>query len=175
MTLKHYVARWLQRSALLRWMLSLAVKLFIPRNHIGAVGVIFNAAGQVLLVEHVFRPYQAWGLPGGWVDRGENPAQTIEREVKEELNLRIEVKKLLFCESQGGHDQTTAPLSIGLAYYCRLTDESALPDIEQARNGFEVLSTRWVYPEQIEWLLLPLQQRAIILGQQEFDREQFVT
>jgi 8-oxo-dGTP pyrophosphatase MutT (NUDIX family) len=114
-------------------MLSLGVQLLTPRHHIGAVGVIFNDAGQVLMVEHVFRPYHAWGLPGGWVNRGENPAQTIQREVKEELNLTI--------------------------------------DIEQARSGYEVLSTRWVDPEQIEWRLLPLQQRAIILGKQEFDRE----
>jgi ADP-ribose pyrophosphatase YjhB (NUDIX family) len=171
MTIKHHLASWLQRSALLRWMLSLGVQLLTPRHHIGAVGVIFNDAGQVLMVEHVFRPYHAWGLPGGWVNRGENPAQTIQREVKEELNLTIQVKKLLFCESQGGHGQTIAPLSLGLAYYCRQADERALPDIEQARSGYEVLSTRWVDPEQIEWRLLPLQQRAIILGKQEFDRE----
>ena len=70
---------------------------------VGAVGAIFNHAGQVLMVEHVFRPDYVWGLPGGWVNRGENPAYTIEREVKEELNLTVEVKKLLICEPQGGN------------------------------------------------------------------------
>ena len=69
------------------------VKLFAPKNHIGAVAAIFNEAGQVLLVEHVFRPYYSWGLPGGWVNKGESPAHTIKREVEEELNLKIQVKK----------------------------------------------------------------------------------
>ena len=172
---KRRLAHWLQVFAPLRWALELGVKLMAPQNHVGAVGAIFNEAGQVLLVEHVFRLDYPWGLPGGWVNRGENPAYTVQREIKEELNLTIEVKKLLLCEPQGGGKHRSTPPGLGLAYYCRASDDDiSLRSIEQARNSFEILSACWVCPEQIEWRLLPLQHKAIILGKQEFDSEHLV-
>ncbi len=170
MLTKQNLANWLQRFFLLRWILYVGVKLFSPKNHVGAVAAIFNNSGQVLLVEHVFRPYYSWGLPGGWVNKGENPAYAIQREVEEELNLKIKVKKLLLCEPQGD-DQSIAPIGLGLAYYCRLTGDGSLAQIEKAHYAFEILSARWVNPEEIEWDLISLQQRAILLGKQEFDRE----
>lgn len=170
---KRRLARWLQIVTPLRWGLGLGVKLIAPKNHVGAVGAIFNNTGQVLMVEHVFRPDYAWGLPGGWVNRGENPAYTIQREVTEELNLTIEVRKLLVCEPQGGDKHSSVPPGLGLAYYCRfLDDDLSLGYIEQAKKAFEILSAQWVYPQQIEWNLLPLQHKAIILGKREFESEQ---
>ncbi len=172
MAIKEYLANWLQRSFLLRWGLLVGVKLFAPKNHVGAVGAIFNDAGQVLLVEHVFRPLYAWGLPGGWVNRGEYPAHTIQREIEEELNLAVQVKKLLLCEPQGGNGDATTPRGLGLAFYCRPANGNAsLHHIERAHSAYEILSARWVDPEKIEWELLPLQQKAIMLGKQEFERE----
>lgn len=174
MIYKRRLSHWLQVIAPLRWGLGLGVRLMTPKHHVGAVGAIFNHVGQVLMVEHVFRLDYTWGLPGGWVNRGENPAYTVQREVKEELNLMVEVRKLLLCEPQGGDKHRSAPHSLGLAYYCRiLNDDISLSSIGRAKKAFEILSARWVYPEQIEWTLLPLQHRAIILGKQEFDSEQF--
>ena len=99
---KQQIANWLQRFALLRWGLRLGVYLFMPRQHVGVVGVLFNQMGQVLLAEHVFRPLFPWGLPGGWIGRGEDPAKALEREFEEELGLQVMVKQLLLCEPQGG-------------------------------------------------------------------------
>ena len=45
------------------------IRLSRPKYTMGAVGVLFNARGQVLLVEHVFHPKTPWGLPGGWANR----------------------------------------------------------------------------------------------------------
>ena len=176
MEVKRHLARWLQIVTPLRWGLRLGIRLFAPRNQVGAVAAIFNQAGQVLMVEHVFRPGYAWGLPGGWVNRGENPAYTIQREIEEELNLTVQVRKLLLCEPQGGAKDITTPRGLGLAYYCRLSDDDAsLRYMEQAPNAFEILSAIWVDPELIEWELRPLQHKAIVLGKQEFDREQLAT
>ena len=36
-----------------------------------------------------------WEFPGGKIDKGETPVQCIVREMKEELNLHIEVKRFL--------------------------------------------------------------------------------
>ncbi|GAB4432652.1 MAG: hypothetical protein Kow0031_14070 [Anaerolineae bacterium] len=171
---KERLARWLKTVPPLRWALWLAVRLFAPRNRVGVVGVIFNDAGEVLLVEHVFRPDFAWGLPGGWVEQGEDPAEAVQREIHEELNLPVSVKKLLLCQPQGLTKNLTTPRGLGLAYYCRATGSQAelQQRARQAASAFEVLSVAWVAPEKINWTLEPLQSRAIALGLGEFDHEQ---
>jgi ADP-ribose pyrophosphatase YjhB (NUDIX family) len=170
MTFKHRLANTLRTNPLLRFGWALGVRLFAPKNNVGAVAVIFNDTGQVLLAEHTFRPDHPWGLPGGWIERGENPVHAVQREIQEELNLKITVKKLLLCDTQGSDDEPTTPPSLGLAYYCRLDepDVSPLPSID----SYEILSVAWVMPAAIEWPLAKLQQRAIRMGKAEFDREQ---
>ncbi len=171
---KQRLATWIKTIPPLRWGLWLAVRLFAPRNRVGAMGVIFNDAGQVLLVEHVFRPDFPWGLPGGWVEPAEDPAHAVRREILEELNLEISVKTLLLCQPQGLGKNINTPPGLGLAYYCRAT--GSLTELQQqaqtAASAFEVLSVRWVAPDRIEWPLEPLQGRAIALGRQEFEHEQ---
>jgi ADP-ribose pyrophosphatase YjhB (NUDIX family) len=51
---------------------------------------------QVLLVQRANDPGQGkWGLPAGFVDRGEDPADGAVREVAEETGLQVVVTKLL--------------------------------------------------------------------------------
>jgi 8-oxo-dGTP diphosphatase len=174
MTLKRQLAGWLRRFAPLRWLLALTVRLFVLRHYVGAAGVIFNDAGQILLIEHVFRPHFPWGLPGGWVENGESPAETIRREVEEELRLRIEVKQLLLCELQGGHLPHTTAYGLGLVYYCRLAGSDPLGFNSAAKvyQSHEVLSVEWVDPVAVKYSLAPLEHKAIPLAKQVFDQEQ---
>ena len=168
--MKRRLATWLQRSALLRWALQLAVYFFIPRQHVGVVGALFNEAGQVLLVEHVFRPHFPWGLPGGWINRGEDPAKAVQREFEEELGLKIVVGPLLLCQPQGGG--TGVPRGLGLAYFCRLVDgHSALADLAQTRSSYEVLAVEWLDPDHIAWELTPLDRQSILLAKQLFEQQ----
>ncbi|MCG3208284.1 MAG: hypothetical protein FOGNACKC_01887 [Anaerolineae bacterium] len=171
MITKQQLAVWIQRIPVLRWALVVAVRLFAPKNYVGVMGAIFNDAGHVLMVKHVFRPDYPWGLPGGWVERGESPALAIERELAEELALAIEVKKILFCELQGVEQSTTTPLGLGIAYYCRVSNDG-LQHIQQAHSAYEVLQAEWIAPENIKWKLARLHRMAIDLGRQEFQREQ---
>lgn len=171
--MKQRLADWLRRFSLLRWGLKLAVRLFAPRHFVGAVGAVFNNAGQVLLAEHVFRPNYNWGLPGGWIEPGEDPADAVRREIEEELGLTVEVRRLLLCESQGDEPKGSTPCNLGLVYYCRLVDDARpLDNLEAAHHAYEILSTEWVDPEKVGRTLLPLYHRAIALGKEEFDREQ---
>jgi 8-oxo-dGTP diphosphatase len=147
--MKQQLATWLRRYALLRQALTLAIKLFAPRHHVGAMAVIFNQAGQILLVEHVFRPNYNWGLPGGWVERGENPADTVQRELAEELGLNVEIKRLLACEVQGHDPGGSTPLSLGLTYYGRLADNASGPAV----HAYEILSIAWIDPAAIPYRL----------------------
>ncbi|MCB0209041.1 MAG: NUDIX hydrolase [Anaerolineae bacterium] len=174
MKFKRILANLLQQFVPLRWAFSMAVKLFAPRNTVGVMGAIFNNSGQVLLVEHVFRPQQPWGLPGGWVERGEDPAQTIQRELQEELNLAIAVRKLLFCEPQGDESLSSTPLGLAIVFYCRLIDEQSTISLDNAHSAYEVLSYEWMYPHRIEIDLSPQQRKAIYMGQIEFDKEKNV-
>jgi 8-oxo-dGTP pyrophosphatase MutT (NUDIX family) len=167
---KRYLAKGLQRFPPLRWSLRLAVKLLAPRNYVGVVGVVFDQRGRVLLAEHVFRTDFAWGLPGGWLERGEDPTQAIQREIEEELNIKVQVKKLLLCELQGGPGFLDSPLSLGLAFYCRLLDQnSSPPQLKQSHKDYEILAVEWADPHSIRWKLSPFQQKAIFLGRQAFE------
>jgi len=48
-----------------------------------------RADGQVLLVRHSYR--QSWGLPGGLLKRGEDPATAALREAAEEVGLAVDL------------------------------------------------------------------------------------
>jgi ADP-ribose pyrophosphatase YjhB (NUDIX family) len=140
---------------------------------VGAVGAIFNDAGQVLLVEHIFRPHYPWGLPGGWVERAEDPAEAVRRELEEELKLQVEVKRLLLCERQGGRFPWITPPSLGLVFYGRLADHlTAERQLANIQPSYEVLALTWIEPEAIQWELAPLERKAIFLAKAEFEREQ---
>jgi 8-oxo-dGTP pyrophosphatase MutT (NUDIX family) len=167
--MKRLLAGWIRRFALLRWGLRMGVMVFVPRQHVGVVGAIFNNDGQVLVLEHVFRPHFPWGLPGGWINRGEDPALAVARELYEELGLAVEVKQLLLCLPQGG--KTGIPRGLGLAYYGRLANRQNQGRTEKAIHAHEILSVQWLYPEQITVRLTEIDQQAVRLGKQQFNRE----
>jgi len=105
------IAQFLQKAP---WIIGAARsvwRLGQPKFTAGAVGVVFNTEGQVLLVEHVFHPYAPWGLPGGWVDRNEDPSQTVVRELREELQLTVGTNMLLLVETDFGNH-------LDFAYLC---------------------------------------------------------
>jgi len=60
------------------------------------VGVLVIDEGKILLVKRKMNPEQGkWSLPAGFLDYGENPEETAEREVFEETNLRVRIQSLL--------------------------------------------------------------------------------
>jgi ADP-ribose pyrophosphatase YjhB (NUDIX family) len=75
----------------------LILHVALPRVSLGTCAVIFDAAGRLLVVRHSYRR-QPWGLPGGFVRRGEQPAAALERELQEELGVEVTVSRLLFTE-----------------------------------------------------------------------------
>jgi 8-oxo-dGTP diphosphatase len=65
----------------------------LPKKRAIAQGLLRNAIGEVLLCELRYKP--EWDLPGGVVDPGESPATCVEREVEEELGIRVHAQGLL--------------------------------------------------------------------------------
>lgn len=139
---KRRIANFVQRAP---WSIRLAQvfwrRLRQPWITAGTVGAVFNDAGQVLIVEHVFHPKFPWGLPGGWMNRGESPEQTIARELLEETGLQVIAEKPLLISS-------TSYLTnhLDIAYLCR-----ALPG--EIRLSGELLDYRWIDPTSAPPLL----------------------
>ena len=61
----------------------------------GVKAIILNEKGDILLVRHSYVQQSQWMLPGGGLRKGETAEAAIEREVWEELRLRI-VRKEVF-------------------------------------------------------------------------------
>ncbi len=59
------------------------------------VGAIIFRGREVLLVQRGREPsYGKWSIPGGLVELGENLRDAVEREVREESGLEVEVEDL---------------------------------------------------------------------------------
>lgn len=56
---------------------------------VSAAGIITNENGEVLLLDHVLRPVSGWGLPGGFMDIGEQPETALRRELREETGIEL--------------------------------------------------------------------------------------
>ena len=74
-----------------RW----TVRLSHPRFAVTAGAVITDNQGRVLLLKHRFRPGTGWGMPGGFMQEGEQPAEALRRELREEVGLEVEKLELL--------------------------------------------------------------------------------
>ena len=161
---KRRLSIWLRQFLPLRWGMRLVAALIAPRQPVGAVGAVFNDAGQVLLVEHMFRTDFPWGLPGGWVEQGEDPADAVQREIEEELDLKVQIRQLLLSEPVGLTSFSTHPPHLGLAFYCRfVSGECTITP--------EILSFEWVDPQVIKRELAPFQHKAIMLAQKIFGQD----
>jgi ADP-ribose pyrophosphatase YjhB (NUDIX family) len=63
--------------------------------------MIFDDEQRILLLEHVFRADNGWGVPGGFVARGEQPAEALRRELREEADIELDNLQLLFARTLG--------------------------------------------------------------------------
>jgi len=66
-------------------------------------GVIFNNLGEVLITKRKLSKTNGgkWEFPGGKIEKNENEKDALTRELKEELNIEVEiVEKLLTTKSR---------------------------------------------------------------------------
>lgn len=124
---------------------------------VGAVGVIFDEAGRVLLVKHTYRNRYPWGLPGGWVRGRERLEEALEREVAEETGLRIRVGEVFHTRSGYRRPQ------LDVSFLCEYLGGTFAPDAE-------ISAMRFCPVEELPLDLLP-SQRVIVLKAVERWRE----
>jgi len=111
---------WRQLSATLwrrtprqvrRW----GVWLVEPRFTVTAGACVLDAQGRVLLLKHAFRSGSGWGIPGGFIEKGEQPEAALRRELREEVGLEIESAQLAFVRTLKG------PQQVEIMFCCRAT------------------------------------------------------
>ena len=87
---------WRHTPARLR---RLTMRMTHARFTVTAGAVIQNNEGKVLLLKHIFRAGSGWGLPGGFLESGEQPLEGLRRELREEIGLEIERVEFLTARS----------------------------------------------------------------------------
>jgi ADP-ribose pyrophosphatase YjhB (NUDIX family) len=110
---------------------------------VGADAAIFDEAGRILLVER--SDDRRWGLPAGWVDPNEAPANTVRREAREELGLEVEPVQLVDVMFRPASAEYGPHAVVSIVYLCQVRGgELAL--------SHEVLAARyWVIDEVPAW------------------------
>lgn len=93
----------------------------------------FDEKGRILLCDHVFRRGASWGMPGGFLMKGEDPADAIRRELQEELGVEpVELDLLLV---------RTFPKTrqLEVIYRCRIEGEPTVDSVELRQTGWFAL------------------------------------
>ncbi len=68
-----------------------------------AAAIIKNGEGKVLLLNHFLRPRSGWGLPGGFIEHGEQPDEGIRREIREETGIEMNNLRMFRVRTAGTH------------------------------------------------------------------------
>lgn len=68
-----------------------------------AGALVTNSKKEILLLEHFLRPQSGWGIPGGFMNHGEQPEQTAAREIMEEVGLELKNIEMIRVRTSGRH------------------------------------------------------------------------
>jgi len=100
------------------------------------VGVLIIQDGKILLVKRAMMPERGkWSIPAGFLDHGEEPKSTAEREVREETNLRVEIYALLDVY-HNAEAITKGGASIFILYEARVVSGELKAGDDAAAAGF---------------------------------------
>ena len=97
----------LVRFPLIRQFMVWGIFLTVPKQRIGVAIVALDEEQRVFLLRHVFHPYAPWGLPGGWLNRNEDPEVGALRELMEETGLSAEIGPVMLIARGESPSHTT--------------------------------------------------------------------
>lgn len=115
-----------------RWL----VRSYQSHFAVSAGAIITNNDGRVLLLKHRFRPSPGWGIPGGFIEQGEQPEAAVRRELREEVELELTDVKLFATRA------FKEPKQIEILFTAR-----AIADTE--RLNFEIQKAAWFSVDEL--------------------------
>jgi 8-oxo-dGTP diphosphatase len=122
-----------------------------PRFNVTAGAVVCDERGRVLLLRHVLRKGSGWGVPGGFMEPGEQPEEAIRRELREETGLELERVELVFVRALRGVRQ------VEIIFRAEMKS-GALAGVEK---GFEIDRAEWFAVDSLPEGLSQDQRRVI--------------
>ncbi|HEX8493980.1 MAG TPA: NUDIX domain-containing protein [Pyrinomonadaceae bacterium] len=114
----------------------LTMRLTQPRFAVTAGAVVTDDDGRVLLLKHVFRAGSGWGIPGGFIEKGEQPEEALRRELEEEIGLKLRQAEIVFVRT------LKRPAQLEIIFRCR-------PQGEFAPRSVEIKSAEWFAPDAL--------------------------
>lgn len=125
------------------WMRHLFLRILNPSFMVGAMALIRDDQGRMLVVEHTYRRAVPWGLPGGWLKHAESPEAGLVREVLEETGFQIRIDQLMAADFWGASqlDLLYRATVVGGSY--RSSDETGLHRWVLPRELPELLPNQW--------------------------------
>ena len=109
-----------------------------------AMKALVERDGKFLFLKQVLGDRFYWDLPGGRVEHGESPFETLHREVREETSLTVEIQRPagMFWFFRQDEVQVVATV-----YFCRVLGG----DIDLTRyntTGEQIAESRWLTPAE---------------------------
>jgi ADP-ribose pyrophosphatase YjhB (NUDIX family)/inorganic pyrophosphatase len=112
---------------------------YYAKPALGAAAIV-EENGRIVLVQRAHEPYQGWWtLPTGFVEYGEDAAETAAREVLEETGLLVEIDGYHGIFFGGGDPRGVAHVAV---FYAHRLGGSLAP-------GDDAADTGWFSPEEI--------------------------
>jgi 8-oxo-dGTP diphosphatase len=108
-------------------------------THIIAVGAIIkNDSGKILLQKN---PRRGWEYPGGQVENGENLIDALNREILEEIGVKINIKKIIGIYSNltskpGYNGVKIIPTKLMIDFLCEYISGDLILSSENIENGW---------------------------------------
>lgn len=96
-----------------RWVMTVSH----PRFSVTAGAIITDERGRVLLLKHRFRPGSGWGIPGGYINKGEQAEAALCRELREEAGLELKDVKIFNART------FKKPQQVEIIFLCRAEGE----------------------------------------------------
>lgn len=129
-----------------RW----GVWLAEPRFMVTVGAIALNEGGRVLLLKHEFRTGSGWGIPGGFMNAGEQPLEALRRELREEIGVELDRAELVRVRT------LRRPQQVEIHFRCRVREsEQASP------QSIEINRVGWFDTEELPPELSQDQRRII--------------
>src|SRR5919205_421240 len=122
-----------------------------PRFAVTAGAVVTDEQGRVLLLRHVLRKGSGWGVPGGFLAKGEQPEEAVRRELREETGLELDSAELAFVRTLCHVRQ------VEIIFRCGMRAAA----LEGLAKGFEIDRAGWFARDRLPRGLSADQRRLI--------------